>query len=101
MMCQKKKPRRPFGVRGLSNEPSSSSQTPAPVAVEYYRKGVGVGFHLSLMKNRARMIGDMAKACQRSGPAGGRLWALFVASDQRAAAPRSAISGYCNGRVDL
>jgi hypothetical protein len=43
-----KKTPQAFRVRGLSNEPSSSSQTPAPVAIEYYTKGEAVGFHLSL-----------------------------------------------------
>jgi hypothetical protein len=60
-----KKTPQAFRVRGLSNEASSSSQTPAPTAVKYYRMGEGVGFHLSLMKNRARMIQEKAKACQR------------------------------------
>ena len=38
--------------------------------LEYYRKGGAVGFHLSLMKNRARMIQEKAKACQRFSPFG-------------------------------
>jgi hypothetical protein len=60
-----KKTPQAFRVRGLVNEASSSSQTPAPVAVEHYRKGDAVSFHLSLMKNRARMIQEKTKACQR------------------------------------
>jgi hypothetical protein len=43
-----KKTPQAFRVRGLSNEPSSSIQSPAPAAVKYYQKGRAVVFHLSL-----------------------------------------------------
>jgi hypothetical protein len=48
-LAPEKKTPQAFRVRGLSKESSSSSQTPAPAAVEYYRKGEAMGIHLSLM----------------------------------------------------
>ena len=75
-------------MRGSSSEFSSSAQTPAPVAVcyQYYELGEldgAVGFHLSLMNNRARMIKEKPKVCQCFSPRGSPRQRLPVAREQR------------------
>jgi hypothetical protein len=49
-----KKTPQAFRVRGFASDVSSSNQTPAPVAVQYYRVGEAEGCHLSLMKSANR-----------------------------------------------
>jgi hypothetical protein len=64
-LALEKKTPQAFRVRGSCDEFSSSAQTPAPAAAKYYCKGEALGFHLSLMRNRTRMIQEKPKGCQR------------------------------------